>query len=148
MPLRLGLEISFLIPRLAVVAEGAGNLLSQPVEQSVDQIADVVGHIAHVQVLATTVTRIEDLMQVRQDIDHFAVAGQGGMTEVVDRATFLVGRDDPPRDRRQRVLDLDVVRMLNDRAASDSFHPVSRALIAFRHQNGRRIPLRPDNVHI
>ena len=68
----------------------------QAVVQAVDQVADVVGDVAEVQVLAATVAGIEDLPQIGQDVDDLPVARQRRMAQVVDRAAFLVGLDDAP----------------------------------------------------
>ena len=106
--LRLRLQIRLAVVSLAIVPEGAGDLLGQPVVQAVDQVAHVVGDVREMQVLPAAVAGIEDLPQVRQDIDDFAVAGQWRMAEVVDRPAFPIGRDDPLRDRRQRIFELEV----------------------------------------
>ena len=49
-------------------------------------------------------TRVEDLPQVAQDVDDFTIAGQRAVVEVMDRAAFVVGFDDPLRDLFQRRL--------------------------------------------
>ena len=73
---------------LAVVAEGAGDLLGQPVVQAVDQLADVVRNVAPIQILPPAVAGVEDLPQIAQDVDDFAIARQRAMAEVVDRAAL------------------------------------------------------------
>ena len=60
------------------------------------------------QVLPPAVAGIEDLPQIRQDIDDFAVAGQRAVAEMVDCAAFVIGLDDPLGDRRQRTLQLEL----------------------------------------
>ena len=100
--LRLGLEICLAVAGVAVVAECPGDLLRQPVVQAVDQVADVIGDVAEVQVLSPSVARVEDLTQVGQDVDDLAIAGQRRVPEVVDGAAFLVGLDDPLGDRGER----------------------------------------------
>ena len=84
------------------MAEGAGDLLGQAVVQAVDQVADVVGDVAQVQVLPAAVAGVEDLPEVGQDLDDLPVARQRRVAQVMDRAAFLVGLDDASRDRRQR----------------------------------------------
>ncbi len=90
---------------LAVISESAGDLLDQPCMQRVDQAADVIGDIGPVQILPSAVAGIEDLPQIGQDVDDFAVARQRAVAQVVDRPAFVVGFDDPLCDRGQRLLD-------------------------------------------
>ena len=98
-PLGVGFEVAGLA---AVVLEGAGDLDRQPVVEPVDQVADVVADISHVQILAPAVTGVEDLAEVLEDLDDLAVARQGLMAEVVDPAAFLVRLDQPLGERRER----------------------------------------------
>ena len=101
--LGLGIQIGFAVARAAVVAERAGDLLSEPGVQAVDQVADMIGDVAKMQVLATSVAGVKDLPQVGQDVHDFAVAGQRRMAQVVDCAAFLIGLDDLLGDRGERV---------------------------------------------
>ena len=93
--LGLCLEISLAVAGAAIVAECPGDLLRQPVVETVDQIAHMIGHVAQMEVLASSVAGVEDLAQVGQDIDDLAVTGQRRVPEVVNGATFLIGLDDP-----------------------------------------------------
>ena len=106
--LRLGFEIFVAVPGVAVVAECAGDLLCEPVVETVDQVADVIGDVAEVQVLPPSIAWVEDLPQVGQDINNLAVARQRGVPEVVDGAAFLVGLDDPLRDRGEGICRFEV----------------------------------------
>ena len=70
---------------LAVVAKSAGDLLGQAVVQGIDQAADVLADVGTIQVLPPAVAGIEDLPQISQDFDEFAIAGQGAVAEMMDR---------------------------------------------------------------
>ena len=63
--------------RLAVVAEGPGDLLGQAVVEAVDQVADVVGDVPHVEVLPPAVAGIEDLAEVVEDLDDLRGSSAG-----------------------------------------------------------------------
>ena len=76
--------------------------------EAVDQVADVVADVPHVEVLPPAVAGVEDLAEVGQDLDDLAIAGQGGVAEVVEAAALLVGLDDPLGQRRERLLEPDV----------------------------------------
>ena len=91
--------------RLAVVPQGPGDLMGEPVVEAVDQVADVVADVPHVEVLAAAEARVEDLAEVGQDLDDLAIAGQGRMAEVVDPAALLVRPDDPLGELGQRLLE-------------------------------------------
>ena len=43
------------VARLAVVPQGAGDLLGEPVVQAVDQVADVIGDVPQVEVLPAAI---------------------------------------------------------------------------------------------
>ena len=131
----LRLEVDLQVLRQAVVAEGPGDLLGQPVVQAVDQVAHVVGDVAHVQVLPAAVARVEDLAQVGQDLDHLAIAGQWAVAQVMDRPAFLVGLDDPLGDRGERLLEPRVRGHATDPPASSALAPAlfpwAAALVRF-----------------
>ena len=74
--------------------------------QAVDQVAHMVGDIPEMQVLPAPVAGIKDLPQVRQDVDDLAIAGQGGVAQVMNRAALFVRLDDPPRDLRERLFQI------------------------------------------
>ena len=78
-----------------VVPQGAADLHGQLVVQRIDQVADVVQHVAHVQPFAAAKARVENLLQVFAAADDHVVVRQRAMAEVVDRPAFLVGLDDP-----------------------------------------------------
>ena len=58
------LEIGFEVAGLAIVPEGAGDLLGEAVVQAVDEVADMVADVPHVQVLAAAVAGIKDFAEV------------------------------------------------------------------------------------
>src|SRR5262249_39536870 len=92
--------------------ECTGDLLGQAIVQAVDQVADVIGDVADVQVLPTAVAGVEDLPEIGQDVDDLAVTGERRMAQVVDRAAVLVGLADPACDRRQPLVGNDLGRIL------------------------------------
>ena len=52
--------------------------------QPVDQVAHVVGDVAHVQAVAAAVARVEDLLEVLGGRDDRFVVGQRAVPQVVD----------------------------------------------------------------
>ena len=83
------------------VPQGAGDLLRQLVVQAVDQVADVVLDVAHVQVLPAPVAGIEDVQQVAEDLDDGLAAGQRLVAEMAGPAALGVRGDDGLGDLRQ-----------------------------------------------
>ena len=63
--------------------------------QAVDQLADVIADVPLVQTFLATIARVDDLLQVFDDLDDDIVVGQRAMSQVVDRADLGKGVDDP-----------------------------------------------------
>ena len=98
-------RIDPVVTGLTVMSKCAGDLFAQPMMQRIDQAAHMVGHVGVVQVLPPAVPWVEDLPQVTQDVDDFTIAGQRAVVEVMDRAAFVVGFDNPLRDLFERRLE-------------------------------------------
>ncbi len=63
--------------------------------QAVDEIADMVGDIAHVQPFPAAVARVEDLLEILAGADYDLVVRERAVAQVVDRAELGVGLHDP-----------------------------------------------------
>ena len=74
----------------------------------VDEVADVVGDIAEVEILAAPVARVENLLEILAGRDDRLIVGEGAVAEVLDRGDVLVRRHDPSRELGQLFLDADV----------------------------------------
>ena len=74
-----------------VVPQRPADLRGELVVQAVDQVADVVGHVAQVQPFAAAIARIDDLLQILEDRDHHFVVRQRAMAQMIDRADLAVG---------------------------------------------------------
>ena len=78
----VGLSLVVLVP------QGPADLDGQLVVEPVDQIADVVFHIAHVQVLPPPVAGIEDIEQIAEDLGNRLPVGQRLVAEVASCAAI------------------------------------------------------------
>jgi hypothetical protein len=125
-------EVHLGIGGLAIVAERAGDLLREAIVKAVDQVADTVGHVPEVEILPAPVAGIEDLPQVREDLDDLAVTGQWGVAQVVDRPALFVGLDDPARDLGERFLGLGSIAFRHDRCGFLSIRVVVGAEHRFK----------------
>lgn len=87
------------------VPQGPTDLRRELVVQPVNKVADVVGHVAEVEVLPPPVARVENLLEILAGCDDRLVVRQRAVPEVVDRWDVLVRLDDPPRQFGQLFLD-------------------------------------------
>ena len=87
------------------VPQCPADLRGELVMQAVDQVADVVGDVPEVEVLAASIARVENLLEILAGGDDRLVVRQRAVAEVVDRRYFLVRLDDPPRQLGQLLLD-------------------------------------------
>ena len=71
------------------------NLSGEFVVQAVDEIADVVGDVAKVQILPPPVARVENLLEILTGGDNRLIIGQWAMAELVGCRNLSVGLDDP-----------------------------------------------------
>ena len=110
--LEVGLDLAAvqLVSATEVVPEGAGDLLSQPIVQSVDQVADVIRDVAEVQILPLAVAGEENLLQIVGDADDRLDARQRAVTEVVGRFDFLIRIDDAVGQFGKPILETNVCR--------------------------------------
>jgi hypothetical protein len=61
--------------------------------QAVDQVADVVDDVAHVQVLPAAIAGKDNLLQVLRDLDDRLGARERAVPEVIDRTEIVVRGD-------------------------------------------------------
>ena len=98
--LALGFEVGFLIARIGIldhavlVPQRASDLCRELIVQTVNQVAHVVRDVARMQTLSTAVSGINDLFQIFQAGHDHLILRQRAMSQVIDPADFLVGRDD------------------------------------------------------
>ena len=93
-----GLEIVLVGAHFAgpgVVPQGPADLHGQLVVQPVDQLADVVGDVSHVQPFAAAKAGIENLLEVLADPDDHLELRQRAMAQMVDRRDLAIGLHDP-----------------------------------------------------
>ena len=90
------------------VAQGPADLRRQFVVETVDEVADVVGDVAEMEILAPPVAGIEDLLEVLAGGDDRLVLGQRAVPEVLDRGNVLIRLHDPPGELRELFLDANV----------------------------------------
>ncbi len=96
------------LPSGDAVPQRTTDLRGQLVVQSIDEVADVIGDVAHVEVLPPAIAGVENLLEVLADRDDRFVVGEGAVAEVVDRRHVLVRLDDPTGEFGQLLLDPDV----------------------------------------
>ena len=85
-----------------------GDLLRQPVMQAVDQVANVIGDIAEVQILPFPIAGIQNFSQIVGDFHDHIDTWQGAMSQVVDGFDFVIGVDDPVRQLGQAFLQTNI----------------------------------------
>ncbi len=93
-----GFEVGILgahFGRAGVVPQGPADLGRELVVQRIDQFADVIEHVAHVQTLAAAKAGIDDFLEIFAAGDDHVVVRQRAVAQVVDRADLAVGLDDP-----------------------------------------------------
>ena len=78
--------------------------------QAIDQVADVVHDIAHMQIFTPAVTGIKNLLEILTGRDDRLVVGQRAVAKRVDRGDVLIGLHNPTRELRQLFLDANVSR--------------------------------------
>ena len=91
-----------------LVAKRPADLHRQRVVQPVDQVADVIGHVAQVQAVAAAVARVEHFLEVLGRRHDRFVVRQGTMAQVADLARFGVGIHQPLGQQRQALFEFDV----------------------------------------
>ncbi len=69
----------------------AADLLRKFVMQPVDQVADMVQHIAHVQTLTAAKAGVENLLEILAATDDYVIIRQRAMTQVMDVLLECVG---------------------------------------------------------
>ena len=72
----------------------AGDLGAQPSVQAVDQVPDVILDVSDVESLATTVARVDHVLQVLDRRHDFFILGQRAVIEMVEAADGRVRGDD------------------------------------------------------
>ena len=105
---QLGAVDGCLGPGRHAVAQGPADLRRQLVVETVDEVADMVGDVAEVEVLAPPVARVEDLLEVLTGSDDRLVLRQRAVPEVLDRGDVLIRLHDPPGELRELFLDAKV----------------------------------------
>ncbi len=78
----------------SLVPQRAGNLFGQLVMQPVNQIADMVHHIAAVQLFTPPIAGKQNLPQVIDDADDNIVVGERAVPKMVDRRQLVISLDD------------------------------------------------------
>ena len=91
-----------------LVLQGAGDLPRELVVQAIDQVADVIRHVADVQPFAAAIAGIENLLEILQAADDLVVVRQRAVAEVVDRAGRFVAGDDPVGQPRKLLFEANV----------------------------------------
>src|SRR5262249_30343197 len=76
--------------------------------QSVDEVADIVGHVAAMQPLAAAVAWIDDFLEIIGGGDDFVVVGEWAVAEVIDRTDLFVSADDAIGEFRQLVFESEI----------------------------------------
>src|SRR5690606_26651317 len=82
------------IPQPIVVVKRSPHLFGQLVVQRIDQVADVVDHVAVVQSLAASKPGIEDVLEVLDDRDHHLVLRQRTMPQMIGAVVGGIRGDD------------------------------------------------------
>jgi single-stranded DNA-specific DHH superfamily exonuclease len=77
------------------------DLRRQAVVKGIDEVADVVGHIPSVQAFSATKSRVEDILQVLEDLYHDFVLGKRAMPQMIDAIRRVVGTDDRVGESRK-----------------------------------------------
>ena len=95
-------------PRRHAVAQGPADLRRQLVVETVDEVTDMVGDVAEMEIFAPPVAWIEDLFEVLAGGDDRLVLRQRAVPEVLDRGNVLIRLHDPPGELRELFLDTDV----------------------------------------
>ena len=76
--------------------QGPADLHGELIVQAIDQVTDMVGHVAEMEILSPPIAGIEDLFEVFACRHHRIAVGQRAVAEVMNHWRLVVGRHDPP----------------------------------------------------
>ena len=107
---RLDFTARHLVLAAVIMPQRTCDLLSQPVVQSIDQIPDMIRHIAEMQILPLAITGIEDLLERLGDLDHRVDAGERTVPQMIDRRDLVISVHDPIHQIGEQLLLSNVCR--------------------------------------
>ncbi len=91
------------------VEQGPSDLRGESIVEGIDQVADVVGHIACVQAFATAKAWVKDVLQILENLDHHFVLGERAVPQMVDSIRGMVRIDNCVGQSRQLFFETGVV---------------------------------------